>query len=85
MKTPKVYFRDSWLYCFLLNLTAETLPGSRMLGATWATFVFAEMRKALGVSEQPAEHAVLGTPANSYRLASGVQAINVAALRSFLP
>ena len=44
-KTPKVYFRDSGLLCFLLGLDASTLLTSPALGAVWETFVFAEMRK----------------------------------------
>jgi predicted AAA+ superfamily ATPase len=45
VKTPKVYFRDSGLLCFLLGLDASTLLTSPALGAVWETFVFAEMRK----------------------------------------
>ena len=45
VKTPKVYFRDSGLLCFLLGLDAATLLTSPALGAVWETFVFAEMRK----------------------------------------
>ena len=45
VKTPKVYFRDTGLLCFLLNLDETTLLASPMLGAIWETFVFAEMRK----------------------------------------
>ena len=45
VKTPKVYFRDTGLLCFLLNLDGEGLLASPLLGPVWETFVFAEMRK----------------------------------------
>jgi predicted AAA+ superfamily ATPase len=45
VKTPKLYFRDSGLLCFLLNLDEATLTASPYLGAIWETLVFAEMRK----------------------------------------
>jgi predicted AAA+ superfamily ATPase len=43
-----VYFRDSGLLCFLLNLDEETLPTSPMMGSVWETFLFSEMRKQAG-------------------------------------
>jgi predicted AAA+ superfamily ATPase len=45
VKAPKVYFRDSGLLCFLLNLDDEALGASPHLGPVWETLVFAEMRK----------------------------------------
>jgi predicted AAA+ superfamily ATPase len=45
VKAPKVYFRDSGLLCFLLNLDDETLGASPSIGPMWETLVFAEMRK----------------------------------------
>jgi len=45
VKTPKVYFRDTGLLCFLMNLDEKTLGGSPSMGAVWETFVFSEMRK----------------------------------------
>ena len=45
VKTPKVYFRDSGLLCFLLNLSTETLTASPFIGAVWETLVFSELRK----------------------------------------
>lgn len=53
-KTPRVYFRDSGLLCFLLNLDQDTLLDSPLLGAVWETFVFAELRKLNGASAKPA-------------------------------
>lgn len=53
VKTPKVYFRDTGLLCFLLNLTEETLPSSPLLGAVWETFIYAELRKRIAASQHP--------------------------------
>ncbi len=53
-KTPKVYFRDTGLLCFLLNIDAASLPRSPFLGAVWETFVFAEMRKLGAAATSPA-------------------------------
>ena len=44
-KAPRVFFRDSGLLCFLLNLDRDTVLTTPLLGAVWETFVFAEMRK----------------------------------------
>ena len=45
-KSPKLYFRDTGLLCFLLNLdTVEDLLRSPLLGNIWETFVYAELRK----------------------------------------
>jgi len=57
VKTPKVYFRDSGLLCFLLNIDEESLSKSPSLGAVWETFLFAEMRKL---------NAVLASPVNMW-------------------
>lgn len=53
VKTPKAYFRDTGLLCFLLNLDETTLLNSPMLGAIWETFVFAEMRKLNEIGGRP--------------------------------
>ena len=52
VKTPKVYFRDSGLLCYLLGLDEQTLERSPFLGAIWEGFVFAEFRKLAGPLEQ---------------------------------
>jgi predicted AAA+ superfamily ATPase len=44
-KSPKLYFRDSGLLCFLLGLDEDSLERSPFLGALWEGYVFAEMRK----------------------------------------
>lgn len=53
VKTPKVYFRDTGLLCFLLNLTPDTLVNSPFLGAVWETLLYAELRKRAELSEHP--------------------------------
>ena len=53
IKTPKLYFRDSGLLCFLLNLDEGTIGVSPFLGAVWETLVFAEMRKINQRGPQP--------------------------------
>ena len=53
VKTPKVYFRDSGLLCFLLGLDERSLPGSPFLGSVWESFVFAEMRKIVASLGDP--------------------------------
>lgn len=53
-KTPRVYFRDTGLLCFLLNLDdAALLLRSPFLGEVWETFVFAELRKWNEVGGRP--------------------------------
>jgi len=44
-KSPKLYFCDSGLLCYLLGIDAHTLHGSPFLGMIWETFLFAELRK----------------------------------------
>jgi predicted AAA+ superfamily ATPase len=53
VKTPKAYFRDSGLLCFLLNLDETTLGASSHLGAVWETLLFAEMRKLNQTARHP--------------------------------
>jgi predicted AAA+ superfamily ATPase len=53
VKTPKVYFRDSGLLCFLLNIEDSDLPGSPALGAVWETFLFSELRKLNATLAKP--------------------------------
>lgn len=53
VKTPKVYFRDSGLLCFLLGLDENSLAGSPFLGPAWESFVFSEMRKTVASQGSP--------------------------------
>ncbi len=44
IKTPKLYFRDSGLMCFLLGIhDATTLSSSPFVGAIWETFVCGQL------------------------------------------
>lgn len=48
-KTPKLYFNDVGLLCFLLGLNRDVVAESYLVGAIWETFVFGELRKYLRV------------------------------------
>ena len=48
-KTPKLYFNDVGLLCFLLGLNREVVADSYLIGAIWETLVFGELRKHLRV------------------------------------
>lgn len=45
VKTPKIYFVDSGLVCWLLGIGSAGIPGSPFVGALWEGVVFAEMRR----------------------------------------
>lgn len=47
VKSPKLYFCDTGLLCFLLGLDETSLARSALLGAVWESFVHAELRKAI--------------------------------------
>ena len=58
IKTPKLYFRDTGLMCFLLGIESPTaLERSPFLGAAWETFLLGQLLRA----KQAA-----GTAANVY-------------------
>jgi len=46
-KTPKLYFNDVGLLCFLLGLNRGALMESYLVGAVWETFLCGELRKYL--------------------------------------
>jgi uncharacterized protein len=47
IKTPKLYFRDSGLLCFLLGLESPAaLASSPLSGAVWETFVLGQILRA---------------------------------------
>jgi predicted AAA+ superfamily ATPase len=53
IKTPKVYFRDTGLVCYLTRwLTPETLRASAMNGSIFETFVVSEILKSFSNSGQ---------------------------------
>jgi uncharacterized protein len=45
VKSPKLYFSDTGLLCFLLGLDESALLKSPYLGTVWEAAVFAELRK----------------------------------------
>ena len=47
VKSPKLYFCDTGLLCFLLGLDEASLARSALLGAVWEAFIYAELRKAI--------------------------------------
>lgn len=47
VKSPKLYFCDTGLLCFLLGVDEAVLMQSPLLGPIWQAFVFAELRKAI--------------------------------------
>lgn len=44
-KSPKLYFNDTGLLCFLLGLPLEAVSGFSGVGAIWEAFIFGELRK----------------------------------------
>ena len=48
-KTPKLYFNDVGLLCFLLGLSREAISESYLIGPIWETFLFGELRKHLRI------------------------------------
>ncbi len=53
-KSPKLYFNDCGLVCYLLGLNEKTLGESYLKGAIWETFIFAELRKYLSLHKPEA-------------------------------
>jgi uncharacterized protein len=45
IKSPKLYFSETGLLCFLLGLNADGLERSPMIGQIWENFIFAELRR----------------------------------------
>ena len=46
-KTPKLYFNDVGLLCFLLGLNKDSVTDSYLIGSIWETFLFSDLRKYL--------------------------------------
>ena len=53
VKTPKLYFADSGLLCYLLGVDMDNLSRSPFRGQIWETFIFAELRKINASLEHP--------------------------------
>ena len=49
-KTPKLYFNDVGVLCFLLGLNRDSVMDSYLIGAIWETFVLGELRKYLSAT-----------------------------------
>ena len=49
-KTPKLYFNDVGVLCFLLGLNRDSVMDSYLIGAIWETFLFGELRKYLSAT-----------------------------------
>ena len=50
VKTPKLYFNDVGLLCFLLGLNGDSVTDSYLVGSIWETFLFSELRKYLSAT-----------------------------------
>ena len=50
VKTPKLYFNDVGLLCFLLGLNQDSVTDSYLIGSIWETFLFSELRKYLSTA-----------------------------------
>jgi uncharacterized protein len=56
IKTPKLYFRDSGLLCFLLGIEgAASLASSPLLGPIWETFVLGQILRARAIAGSAAQ------------------------------
>lgn len=56
IKTPKLYFRDTGLLCFLLGLeTPAALSSSPLAGPIWETFVLGQILRARAASGSAAQ------------------------------
>ncbi len=53
-KSPKLYFNDVGLLCFLLGLNKAVVSQNYFIGAIWETFVFGELRKFIGIESPEA-------------------------------
>jgi uncharacterized protein len=47
VKSPKLFFTETGLLCYLLGLTEEGLERTPLVGSVWENFVFAELRRKL--------------------------------------
>ena len=54
VKSPKFYFNDVGLLCFLLGLNEAVVSQSYLIGAIWETFVFGELRKFISIESPEA-------------------------------
>lgn len=50
VKSPKLYFNDTGLLCFLLGLHADSFGSSPLTGPVWENFVLSELCKCLDLT-----------------------------------
>ena len=49
VKSPKLYFNDVGLLCFLLGLNKKSVSENYLIGAIWETYIYGEMRKGMRI------------------------------------
>ena len=49
VKSPKLYFNDVGLLCFLLGLNIDTVSENYLIGSIWETYLYGEIRKGMRV------------------------------------
>lgn len=49
VKSPKLFFNDVGMLCFLLGLNPTTLSEGYMVGSVWETYLYGEIRKIMGL------------------------------------
>jgi len=50
VKSPKIYFNDSGMLCFLMGLDGKSLVNYQGVGHIWEAFIVSELRKQLSIS-----------------------------------
>jgi len=56
IKTPKLYFKDTGLLCFLLGISSPgQMTESPFIGAIWETFILGQLHRQREASASPAE------------------------------
>ncbi|MBN1113926.1 MAG: ATP-binding protein [Oligoflexia bacterium] len=50
IKTPKLYFADTGLLCYLLDIDEKSLSASAYIGGIWEAFIYSELRKIIAVN-----------------------------------
>jgi predicted AAA+ superfamily ATPase len=53
VKSPKLFLNDPGMLCYLLALDAGALASTPLVGMVWETFIFAEFRKQMMMSNRP--------------------------------
>ncbi len=53
VKSPKLYFSDTGMLCYLLGISPENIIQSPFIGAIWENFIFNEIKKQLTAKSSP--------------------------------